>query len=107
MAVSVLAGELSRSDGPDADAASTRPQKADEKTIDRFQPGSSARVSGFRQERRKVATARSFDALGRFYAAFVSATNIRHERLDTAAHTFPTDTFSKGTNRTERSALRQ
>ena len=36
------------------------------------------------------------DALERFYAAFVPAANMAHERLDQAAHTFPTDRFTRG-----------
>ena len=36
------------------------------------------------------------DALGRFYAAFVPPENVREEDVDLVAHTFPTDTFTKG-----------
>jgi hypothetical protein len=35
-------------------------------------------------------------ALERFFLAFVPPASLRHERLEQAAHTFPTDSFAKG-----------
>lgn len=85
------------SNGPDADASiKLAHTKADQHAIDPLSNLARHRIFLVSGKKDKTVDPTVVDALDRFYSAFVPRSNIKHERLDMAAHTFPTDTFSKG-----------
>ena len=84
-------------DGPDASASiALARSSAARHVIDPISQLARQRVFLLSGKKDTTVHPKVVDALEGFYAAFVPASNMKHERLDQAAHTFPTDGFPRG-----------